>query len=60
MEKDCHFDENESENFYDDCNDYEDESGWGCYDEFGGYMGYDDFTINSAFDGDPEAVWNID
>lgn len=37
-----------------------DEPGWGSYDEYGGYNGYDDYTIDSAFDGDPEATWNID
>lgn len=37
-----------------------DEPGWGSYEEYGGYNGYDDFTIDSAFDGDPEATWNID
>lgn len=37
-----------------------DEPGWNSYDEYGGYNGYDDFTIDSAFDGDPEATWNID
>lgn len=36
------------------------EPGWGSYDEYGGYNGHDDFTIDSAFDGDPEATWNID
>lgn len=36
------------------------EPGWGSYDEYGGYNGYDDFTIDCAFDGDPEASWNID
>lgn len=36
------------------------EPGWGSYDEYGGYNGYDDYTIDSAFDGDPEATWNID
>ncbi len=39
---------------------YDDEPGWGSYDEYGGYNGYDDYTIDSAFDGDPEATWNID
>ena len=37
-----------------------DEPGWGRYDEYGGYNEYDDYTIDSAFDGDPEATWNID
>lgn len=45
-------------------NDY---SGW-CYSDdeydsyskYGGYNGYDDDTIDSVFEGDPEATWNID
>lgn len=37
-----------------------DEPGQGSYEQYGGYNGYDDFTIDSAFDGDPEASWNID
>lgn len=39
---------------------WEDEPGWGSYEEYGGYNGYDDFTIGAAFDGDPEATWNVD
>lgn len=30
------------------------------YEKYGGYNGYDDETIDSAFEGDPEATWNID
>ena len=30
------------------------------YDEYGGYNGYDDDTINEAFEGDPEATRNVD
>ena len=30
------------------------------YSRYGGYNGYDDDTIDSAFEGDPEATWNID
>lgn len=31
------------------------------YDEYAGtYMGYSDDAINDAFDGDPDAYWNID
>lgn len=30
------------------------------YDEYGGAYDFDDDTINTAFDGDPEAYWNID
>lgn len=43
----------------------EDESYGGHYGEYAGsyaqdVMGYDDDTINDAFDGDPDAYWNID
>lgn len=30
------------------------------YTKYGGYNGYDDNTIDSAFEGMPEATWNID
>ena len=30
------------------------------YDKYGGYNDWDDDTIDSAFEGDPEATWNID
>ena len=30
------------------------------YSKYGGYNGYDDNTIDSAFEGMPEATWNID
>lgn len=39
---------------------WEDEPGWESYEEYGGPNGYDDFTIDAAFEGDPDAVWNID
>ena len=32
----------------------------GSYEEYGGYNGWDDETINEAFDRDPEATWNVD
>lgn len=54
ISKDFHLD-----NVHDDDYPYN-EPGWGSYDEYGGYNGYDDYTIDSAFDGDPEATWNID
>lgn len=41
----------------DDSGNYENR---GSYEEFGGYNGWDDDTINTAFDGDPEATWNVD
>jgi hypothetical protein len=30
------------------------------YDKYGGAYGFDDDTIDSAFEGDPENYWNID
>lgn len=30
------------------------------YSKYGGAYGYDDDTIDSAFEGDPENYWNID
>lgn len=30
------------------------------YDKYNGAYGFDDDTIDSAFEGDPEAYWNID
>jgi hypothetical protein len=30
------------------------------YEKYGGAYGYDDDTIDSAFEGDPENYWNID
>lgn len=30
------------------------------YSKYGGYNGYDDNTIDSAFEGMPGATWNID
>lgn len=41
----------------DDSGNYENR---GSYEEHGGYNGWDDETINTAFDGDPEATWNVD
>lgn len=41
------------DSFYDDDND-------GSYSKYGGYNGWDDNTIDEAFDGNPELTWNID
>jgi hypothetical protein len=30
------------------------------YEKYGGYNGYDDDTIDDAFEGDPENTWNVD
>ena len=41
-------------------NDYSSHEGGRSYDEYRGYNGYDDDTIDDAFDGYPEATWNVD
>ena len=38
---------------------YNDDDYDGC-SKYGGYNGYDDDTIDSAFEGEPELIWNID
>lgn len=58
--EDEEFFEQDEHEFEDDNNSWEDEPGWGRYEEYGGYNGYDDFTIDAAFEGDPEATWNVD
>lgn len=40
--------------------DYSSHEGGRSYEEYGGYNGYDDDTIDDAFDGFPEATWNVD
>jgi hypothetical protein len=40
--------------------DYSYHEGGRSYEEYGGYNGYDDDTIDDAFDGYPEATWNVD
>ena len=49
-EKTSYFDD-----YYD--NNYDDDNG---YSKYGGYNGYDDNTIDEAFDGDPSLTWNCD
>ena len=46
-----------SDNYYYDNSDDDYDNG---YSKYGGYNGYDDDTIDSAFEGDPELTWNID
>ena len=50
--------ENRSPVYYDD-NQFDDDDG-GPYSKYGGYNGWDDNTIDEAFDGNPELTWNID
>ena len=45
-------DKNENDN-----HDYDEPS---SYSKYGGYNGLDDDTIDNAFEGDPDATWNID
>lgn len=39
---------------------YDDDDDGGQYSKYGGYNGWDDNTIDEAFDGNPELTWNID
>ncbi|OYQ50608.1 exodeoxyribonuclease X C-terminal domain-containing protein [Flavobacterium aurantiibacter] len=48
----------ENEQQGDDYDDYDDYSP--SYEKYGGAYGYDDDTIDNAFEGDPENYWNID
>lgn len=41
-------------------NDYYDDDCYNGYSKYGGYNGYDDYTIDEAFDGDPNLTWNCD
>ena len=55
----------DDEDFIDDDNVDDDEPGvWDDYgqsgEEYGWYNGYSDDVIDDAFDGDPEATWNVD
>lgn len=44
-----------NEDIFDNFDEYD-----GRYNRYNGAYGYDDNTIDSAFDGDPENYWNID
>jgi hypothetical protein len=37
-----------------------DEEDYPSYEKYNGYNGWDDETIDSAFEGDPEATWNVE
>lgn len=50
------YDDNDSDNYE---NDYDDNYG-SSYEKYGGYNGYDDDTIDDAFEGDPMNTWNVD
>ena len=59
-EKFGHFLDENFEEEYEDY-DYEDyDYDRRSYSEYNGAYGFDDDTINSAFEGDPENYWNID
>lgn len=49
---------NYGDNFYDPSMDPSND--WSGYDKYNGAYGYDDDTIDNAFEGDPENTWNID
>lgn len=42
------------------CNDDFDPGDRPSYEKYNGYNGFDDQTIDDAFEGDPEATWNVD
>ncbi len=50
--------DSDEDDAYDDNESYDDDSP--SYSKYGGYNGYDDDTIDSAFEGMPELTWNID
>ena len=42
-------------------NDSDDEDRYGhSYEKYGGYNGWSDDAIDDAFEGDPDATWNVD
>lgn len=47
-------------NSYDYYDSYRDDYDEGPHSKYGGYNGWDDDTIDEAFDGNPELTWNID
>ena len=52
--EDDHY-ENSDDDYYDN-----DDNDGSSYDKYGGYNGYDDDTIDDAFEGDPMNTWNVD
>lgn len=60
------YDETEEEDYYDDIDEYDkDYEAIPTYDRYGGSWaqdieGYSDDEIDTIFDGDPSAYWNID
>ena len=50
---------NELDDDYND-DDYNDDSNRLSYSKYNGAHGYDDDTIDSAFEGDPDNCWNVD
>ncbi len=58
--------ENDEQNEMDDLNtfdsfdEYEEDSYGSSYEKYNGYNGWSDDVIDDAFEGDPEATWNVD
>lgn len=50
--------EEDYDNYEDDYNPYDDYGTSG--EKYGWYNGYSDDVIDDAFEGDPEATWNVD
>ena len=56
--------EDDTDEFDDSCNEDDCYNGWDDYgtsgEKYGYYNGYSDDVIDDAFDGCPEATWNVD
>lgn len=56
--------EDDTDEFDDSCNEDDYYNGWDDYgtsgEKYGYYNGYSDDVIDDAFDGCPEATWNVD
>jgi len=61
-----HLNENDEQSEQDESNtleefdDYGEDSYGTSYEKYNGYNGWSDDVIDDAFDGDPEATWNVD
>lgn len=52
--------EPEGDDLFDSFNEDDDYSYGTSYEKYKGYNGWSDDVIDDAFDGDPEATWNVD
>ncbi len=52
--------EQDESNTLESFDDYEEDSYGSSYEKYNGYNGWSDDVIDDAFEGDPEATWNVD